>query len=81
MTHSAASAMRQSKANRLRAMSTVEINGAEQTGDEVGAVLFQHLAVGHDGAGQVGKVTLAEEGQGSLRSRSARVRRRVPLSL
>ena len=40
--------------------------GAEQTGDEVGAVLFQHLAVCHDGAGQVGKVALAEKGQGQL---------------
>ena len=40
--------------------------GTEQTGDEVGAVLFQHLAVRHDGAGQVGKIPLAKEGQGQL---------------
>ena len=40
--------------------------GAEQTGDEVGAVLFQYLAVRHDGAGQVGKVSLAEKGQRQL---------------
>ena len=40
--------------------------GAEQTGDEVGAVLFQHLAVRHDGACQVGKIPLAKEGQGQL---------------
>ena len=32
----------------------------------MGAVLFQHLAVCHDGAGQVGKVPLAEKGQGQL---------------
>ncbi len=40
--------------------------GTEQTGDEVGAVLFQYLAVCHDGAGQVGKIPLAKEGQGQL---------------
>jgi len=40
--------------------------GTEQTGDVVGAVLFQYLAVRHDGAGQVGKVSLAEKGQGQL---------------
>ena len=40
--------------------------GAEQTGDEVGAVLFQYLAVRHDGACQVGKVSLAEKGQRQL---------------
>jgi len=45
---------------------TVLHEGAEQTGDEVGAVLFQYLAVCHDGAGQVGKVSLAEKGQRQL---------------
>ena len=39
---------------------------SEQTGDEVGAVLFQYLAVRHDGACQVGKVSLAEKGQRQL---------------
>ena len=36
-------------------------DGAEQAGNEVGAVLFQYLAVRHDGAGQVGKIPLAKE--------------------
>ena len=40
--------------------------GAEQAGDEVGAGLLQHLAVGHDGAGEVGQIPLAEEGQRQL---------------
>ena len=55
--------------------------GTEQTWDEVGAVLFQHLAVRHDGAGQIGKIALAKKDRGSLRSRSAMVRRRVTASL
>ena len=32
----------------------------------MGAGLFQHLAVRHDGAGQVGQVPLAEEGEGQF---------------
>ena len=36
---------------------------AEQAGNEVRAGLLQHLTVCHDGAGQVGQVALAEEGQ------------------
>ena len=38
----------------------------EQTGDEMRAGFFQHLAVGHNGAGQVGQIPLAKEGQGEL---------------
>ena len=36
---------------------------SEKAGDIMRAGLFKHLAVGHDGAGQVGEVALAEERQ------------------
>ena len=32
----------------------------------MGAGFFQHLAVGHNGAGQVSQIPLAKEGQGEL---------------
>ena len=32
----------------------------------MGAGFFKHLAVGHDGAGQVSQIPLAKEGQGEL---------------
>ena len=66
MTHNAAKSHPSVKGEQAQSNEHGRDEGTEQTGDEVGAILFQHLAIRHDGAGQVGKVALAEKGQGQL---------------
>ena len=81
MTHNAARAIRPSKANRLRAMSTVEMREPnrpgmkwEQSFSNISQSAMMVLV-------RSARSRLPKKDRGSLRSRSARVRRRVPLSL
>ena len=81
MTHRAASAIRPSKANRLRAMSTVEMREPNRPGMK----WEQSFSSTSQSAMMVlvrsARSRLPKKDRGSFRSRSARVRRRVPLSL
>ncbi len=81
MTHNAARAIRHSKANRLRAMSTVEMREPNRPGMK----WEQSFSNTSQSAMMVlvrsARSRLPKKDKGSLRSRSARVRRRVPLSL
>ena len=81
MTHRAASAIRHSKANRLRAMSAVEMREPNRPGMK----WEQSFSSTSQSAMMVlvrsARSRLPKKDKGSLRSRSARVRRRVPLSL
>ena len=81
MTHRAASAIRPSKANRLRAMSTVEMREPNRPGMK----WEQFFSSTSQSAMMVlvrsARSRLPKKDRGSLRSHSARVRRRVPLSL
>ena len=81
MTHRAASAIRHSKANRLRAMSTVEMREPNRPGMK----WEQSFSNTSQSAMMVlvrsARSRLPKKDRGSFRSRSARVRRRVPLSL
>ena len=81
MTHNAARAIRPSKANRLRAMSTVEMREPNRPGMK----WEQSFSNTSQSAMMVlvrsARSRLPKKDRGSLRSRSARVRRRVPLSL
>ena len=81
MTHRAASAIRHSKANRLRAMSTVEMREPNRPGMK----WEQSFSSTSQSAMMVlvrsARSRLPKKDRGSLRSLSARVRRRGPLSL
>ena len=81
MTHRAASAIRPSKANRLRAMSTVEMREPNRPGMKWEQFFSNTSQSAMMVLVRSARSRLPKKDRGSLRSRSARVRRRVPLSL
>ena len=80
ITHSAASAMRQSKASRLTAISTVEINEPNRPGIKWEQVFSSTSQSAMMVLVRSARSRLPKKDRGSLRSRSARFRRRTPLS-
>jgi len=81
MTHSAASAMRQSKANRLTAISTVEIREPKRPGMKCEQVFSSTSQSDMMVLVRSAKSRLPKKDRGSFRRRSAKLSRRTPLSL
>ena len=80
MTHSAASAMRQSKRNRPSAMSTVEKSEPNRPGMKCEQVFSSTSQSAMMVLVRSARSRLPKKDSGSLRRRSASVRRRIPLS-
>ena len=81
ITHSAASAMRQSNRNSPRAMSTVEIREPNRPGMKWEQVFSSTSQSAMMVLVRSAKSRLPKKDRGSFRSCSARVSRRMPLSL
>ena len=81
ITHSAASAMRQSKANSPMAMSTVEMSEPNSPGMKWEQVFSSTSQSAMMVLVRSARSRLPKKERGSLRSRSARASRRTPLSL
>ena len=81
ITHSAASAMRQSNAKRPSAISTVEISEPNRPGMKCEQVFSSTSQSAMIVLVRSARSRLPKKDSGSLRRRSARVRRRMPLSL
>lgn len=81
ITHSAASAMRQSKAKRSRAMSTVEIREPNRPGMKWEQVFSSTSQSAMMVLVRSARSRLPKKASGSFRKRSASARRRLPLSL